>query len=157
MLPYASFCNFYRYYRPGTLLGMSWDLFESPSTPNFWHKRRSCSWSLSPLVPICWTMLPFATFIDTRGLEHCWESHVTFWESHGTFSGKSFQPNFLARAPALQSVAFSSHICFTLLPFATFIDSGDLEYWWKKFWDILRKVVPPQFFGTSAGVAVSRL
>ena len=83
---------------------MSWDLFESPSTPNFWHKCWCCSWS--PLVPICWTMLPFATFIDTRGLEHC-------WESHGTFLGRS--------------------------------------------WAIFRKVLPTQFFGTSASIAVNCL
>ena len=79
MLHFASFCNFYSHKRPGTLLGMSRDIFESPSNQNFWHKRQHCSWS--PLVPICWTMLLFSTFIDTRGLKHCWKSYGTFWES----------------------------------------------------------------------------
>ena len=61
-------------------------------------------------------MLPFATFIDNRGLEQC-------WESHGTFLGKSFQPNFLVQAPALQSVIIKNFLdhCFskptiTILP-----------------------------------------
>ena len=48
-------------------------------------------------------MLPFATFIDTRGLEHCWESHRTLLR-------KFFHPNFLARAPALQSVALGGQL-----------------------------------------------
>ena len=79
-----------------------------------------------------------------------------FWESHGTFSGMSFQPNFLARAPALQSVAFSSHMlhCASICKFYRHWRPGILL---GKSWDIFRKVLPPQFFGTSTGVAVSHL
>ena len=51
----------------------------------FWHEHRHCSWW--PIVPIWCNMLQFATFIDRRGLEYC-------WESHGTFLGKFFHRNF---------------------------------------------------------------
>ena len=36
---------------------------------------------------------------DNGGLQYCFESHETFL-------GKFFHPNFLAKAPALHSVAF---------------------------------------------------
>ena len=49
------------------------------------------------IVPICCTKLPLATFIDTRGLEHCWETHRTLF----------FRPQFLAGALALHSVAIT--------------------------------------------------
>ena len=102
MLPFATFID-------TRGLGMSWDIFKSPSTQNFWHKCRHCIWSL--LVPICCTMLPFATFIDTGGLEYCWESHETFL-------GKSFHLNFLARVPALQSTGRPKSCCsFTKMSF----------------------------------------
>ena len=81
-------------------------------TPNFWHERWCCShWPL----PVYCTLLLFATFIDTRGLEQ-------FLLSLGTFLGKSFQPNFLTPALALQSVTFrwsswQTKICFILPEF----------------------------------------
>ena len=110
MLHYAFFCNFYRQQRPGTILGKSWDIFKSPSTPNFWHKCRRCSWL--PLVPIYCTMLPFGSFIDTLGLEHCWESHRIFWKSP---SNQIFwhECRHCSRSHLVP-------ICCTMLPFATF-------------------------------------
>ena len=53
------------------------------------------------IVSIGCTMLPFATFIDTRGLEHCWESHRTLFR-------KTFHSQILAQALALQSVAITN-------------------------------------------------
>ena len=50
-------------------------------------------------------MLPFATFIDTGGLQYCSESHEKYL-------GKSFHPNFLAQAPALQSVALDGQLAY---------------------------------------------
>ena len=52
-------------------------LFWKSFHPQFLHKRWRCSWS--PL-PICCTMLPFATFIDSRCLEHFLKSHGPCWE-----------------------------------------------------------------------------
>ena len=59
--------------------------------------------SRAGIVPRCCTKLPFATFIDTRGLEHCWESHRTLF-------GKFFHPQFLAGALALQFVTIRQKI-----------------------------------------------
>ena len=125
MLYYASFCNFYW---PGTLLVKSWDIFEIPSTPNFWHKHRHCC--RSPLVPIFCTMRLFATFI---GMEHS-------WESNGTFLGNSFQHIFWHEHRHCSWWPLVPIWC-NMLQFATFIDRRGLEY----CWDIFRKVFPPQF------------
>ena len=84
-------------------MGQFW---ESPSNPIFWHERQHCSrlWFRCNMLKYA----IFTTFIDARGLEYC-------WESRGTFLGKSFQPNFLAQAPALQSVIIKNFLdhCFS--------------------------------------------
>ena len=63
------------------LVGLSLEshrtLFWKSFHPQFLHERWCCSWS--PL-PICCTMLPFATFIDSRCLEHFLKSHGPCWE-----------------------------------------------------------------------------
>ena len=99
---------------------------------------------------ICCIMLPFATFIDTRGLEHCWEFQGTFFKVLPPPHKKK-----LAQASVLQLVAFISHICCTMLPFATFKETGGLEYCCKNHETFLGKSFQPKFFST--GVAVSCL
>ena len=85
--------------------------------------------SQSGIVPICCTMLSFATFIGTRGLEH-------YWESHGTF----------LKVPPLQ--IFGTSACVAVgccqfpymlyyCTFGTFIDTLGLEHCWQShgiFW-----------------------
>ena len=73
--------------------------------------------------------------MDTRGLKHGWKSS---W----TYLGKSIQQIFLAQAPALQLVAFSSHM---MLPFVTFMDTGGLQYCSESHETFLGKSFNPNF------------
>ena len=73
----------------------------------------------SGLVPICFTILPFATFIGTRGLEHCQISHRTLF-------GKLFHPKFWLERWCCRW--WPLPICCTILLFATFIDTWGLGH-----------------------------
>ena len=112
------------------------DIFEIPSTPNFWHKHRHCC--RSPLVPICCTMLLFATFIDTKGMEHS-------WESNGTFLGNSFQHIFWHEHRHCSWWPLVPIWC-NMLQFATFIDRRGLEYCWESHGTFLGKFFHPNFW-----------
>ena len=109
------------------------DIFEIPSTPNFWHKHRHCC--RSPLVPICCTMLLFATFI---GMEHS-------WESNGTFLGNSFQHIFWHEHRHCSWWPLVPIWC-NMLQFATFIDRRGLEYCWESHGTFLGKFFHPNFW-----------
>ena len=67
-------------------------------------------------------MLPFETFIDNRGLEHCWESHRTLFR-------KFSHPNFWQER--WRSSRWPLPICCNMLLFATFIDTIGLEHFLK--------------------------
>ena len=106
------------------------------------------------IVPICCTKLPLATFIDTRGLEHCWETHRTL-----------FRPQFLAGALALHSVAITHlQLLYTIEALKFFWEShrtllespSTPNFWhecWRFSWSQLGKkkfkqhLFEPQFFG----------
>ena len=99
------------------------------------------------IVPICCTKLPLATFIDTRGLEHCWETHRTL-----------FRPQFLAGALALHSVAITHlQLLYKIEALKTLLESPSTpNFWhecWRFSWSQLGKkkfkqhLFEPQFFG----------
>ena len=74
------------------------------------------------IVPLCCTKLPFETFIDNRGLEHCQISHRTIGHCLESFSTQNFWlERWCCRWWPLP-------ICCTILLFATFIDTWGLGH-----------------------------